>query len=382
MLSKRLSGLVPYVPGEQPRDQEYIKLNTNESPFPPSLHVIEAVNAEASRLNLYPDPSADRLISALAENFGVEKNRVFAANGSDEILAFIFMGFCDNETPCYFPDITYGFYEVYKNLCCLPGEKIPLKEDMTIDPRDYFDKDGVVIIANPNAPTGLCLGIDEVESIVKNNKNLVVIDEAYVDFGGQSALPLLKKYSNLAVVGTFSKSRNLAGGRVGYMLSSPEVIRDINTVKFSFNPYNINRLSMAAAEAALKDRQYFEECQKKIIENREFFTAELERMGLFYLKSSANFVFAKVPDAAGVMGRLKSRGILVRYFDGPRVSDYLRITIGTKQQMERLAVATGKLSSKYPAEKLQKRCCSKGAAGAGNTYPAKKTSVRPIRPKT
>ena len=341
-LSSAFSGLAPYTPGEQPQNRKYIKLNTNESPFPPAPGVIEAVNADrVSELNLYSDPQASTLIEAIAENFGVAHNMVAVGNGSDELLAFSFMAFCEKGVA--FADITYGFYEVYASLFGLDAKIIPLSDKFEVVPSDYFNLGRTIFIANPNAPTGLILSLSQIEEILTANREaLVVIDEAYVDFGGESAVKLIEKYDNLLVIGTFSKSRNLAGARVGYAISNPAIIEDLGKMKFSFNPYNLNRLSIIAGTQAMKDKAYFEKCTELVKQAREYTVHELSALGFVILDSKANFIFAKNPRISGqdYYLKLKENGILVRWFNRDRIRDFVRITIGTHEQMKALTDTT------------------------------------------
>ncbi|MBQ8165028.1 MAG: histidinol-phosphate transaminase [Clostridia bacterium] len=334
--SKRLSGLLPYVPGEQPQDMQYIKLNTNESPFPPSPKVMEAVSAESGKLNLYSDPECKVLNNAIAKALGVESDMVISGNGSDEILAFCYMAFCDDDTGVCYPDISYGFYPVFKDVFFLDGKAIPLTDDFRVDPDDYIASGRTAFIANPNAPTGISLCLDDVERIVKcNPDNIVVIDEAYVDFGGDTAVPLTYKYDNLIVVRTFSKSRNLAGGRIGFAVAQKSLIDELNKIKFSFNPYNEDRLAIVAGAAAMEDDEYFKKCTGEIIRVREMTAAELKNIGFDVLPSKTNFLFAKKEGFSGekLYTELKKRGILVRHFKTERIKDFVRITIGTEEQM-------------------------------------------------
>ena len=341
--SDKFASLEAYVPGEQPKDMKYIKLNTNESPFTPSPSVIEAASQEASRLQLYSDPECTPLIAKLAELYGVEKENVIVTNGSDEVLNFAFMAFSDSTHPIIFPDITYGFYPVFANLSNIPYEEIPLKEDFTVDYKDYVGRGKNIVIANPNAPTGLSLPLAQVEKIVKTNPdNVVIIDEAYVDFGGESAIPLTKKYDNLLVTGTFSKSRSLAGARLGFGIASAEIIRDLNTIRYSTNPYNVNRMTMMAGCAALDDNDYYMQNCQTIIENRAYTKSKLEALGFTVLDSKANFLFAKSDEIDGgeLYLKLKSQGILIRHFSKERIKDYNRITIGTRAEMDAFLSAT------------------------------------------
>ena len=339
-LSQRLSALTEYVPGEQPRDKKYIKLNTNESPFPPSAKAIEAVTkAELSDLRLYSDPECKLLKEEIAKYYGVDSENVFVSNGSDEALNFFFMAFCDSEKEVCFPDISYGFYKVFADLYNLKYEQIPLKDDFAIDVNDYLDKGKNIVIANPNAPTGMALDISEIEKIVSSNSDsVVVIDEAYVDFGGESAVELTKKYSNLMVVQTFSKSRSLAGARLGFAIADSEIIKDLEKIKFSTNPYNINRITLVLGREAIADREYFGKNILLIKEARDYTAKELTRLGFTVLNSKANFVFAKSDKISGLelYKKLKDRGILVRHFEKERISDFNRITIGTMEDMKKL----------------------------------------------
>lgn len=334
---KKYASLVEYVPGEQPRDMEYVKLNTNESPFPPSPKVIEAISAdEVGKLKLYSDPEGKDTRDAIAAHFGFKRENVLLGNGSDEILAFAFLAFCSEER-CVFPDISYGFYKVYAELVGAKYKMIPLRADYTIDPADYKNAGGTVIIANPNAPTGVALTKCQIETIVKSNKDhVVLIDEAYVDFGAESAVGLVKKYDNLIVAQTFSKSRSLAGARLGFAIASPSLIADMNRIKYSFNPYNVSRLTLIAGKAAIGDDAYFGSCVAAIIENRTYLTDELKKRGFYVLPSGANFVFAKTEKTSGeaLYKKLKERGVLVRWFDKERIENFVRITVGTKEQID------------------------------------------------
>ena len=335
--TEKLSSLVPYTPGEQPKERKYIKLNTNESPFPPSAGVCRAVADEAERLMLYSDPQCRDLVCKIAETMNVTPDKVVVTNGSDEVLNFAFMAFFDEKKPVIFPDITYGFYPVFARLNNIPYEEIPLKDDFTIDYRDYLVKGKNVVIANPNAPTGICLSLGEIEEIVAFDRDrVVVIDEAYVDFGGESAISLTEKYDNLLVTGTFSKSRSLAGARLGFGIANPAIIKDINTIRYSTNPYNVNRMTLVAGYYALVDNGYYMDNCKRIIENREYATGELKALGFTTTDSSANFIFAKSDriDGESLYLRLKERGILIRHFGKDRIKDYNRITVGTKEEME------------------------------------------------
>lgn len=346
-LSDRLLSLTPYTPGEQPQDFNYVKLNTNESPFEPSPAVIKALNTdEVSLLRLYSDPECKKTVKAIADYYGVESKNVVLGNGSDEILSFIFEAFCDKDTPVAFPDISYGFYEVFASLYGIKAHVIPLKEDYSLCADDYCGLNETIVIANPNAPTGMAISLADIEKIASTNPdNVVVIDEAYVDFGGESAVELTRKYDNLIVVQTFSKSRQLAGARLGFAVADEELTTDLNTVRFSTNPYNINRLTLLAGEAAIKDTAYFEKTRALIIENRAYTVAELEKRDFTVLDSKTNFVFASHKTIGGeeLYKGLKSNGVLVRFFNKPRLDKYLRITIGTKEQMDALLAALDKI---------------------------------------
>lgn len=343
-LSSKYTGLEAYTPGEQPRDMKYIKLNTNESPYPPSKGVIEALSsAEVERLNLYSDPTARELKGQLAKLYSVDSENVFVSNGSDDILNFSFMAFCEGEkTAVSFPEISYGFYSVYAELHGVKAYINPLNDDFTINIEDYKKNNSTVVIANPNAPTGIALGLSQIEEIVKSNPDhLVLIDEAYVDFGAESAVELTKRYSNLLVVGTFSKSRSLAGARLGFAIASKEIIADLETIKYSTNPYNINRLSLIAGEMAIRDNDYYMDNCKRIIETREYTAEALRSMGFEVTDSKANFIFAKSNKIGGeeLYLKLKARGILIRHFNKEKIKDYNRITVGTKAEMDSLLFA-------------------------------------------
>lgn len=336
----KLSALTPYTPGEQPKDRLLLKLNTNESPFPPSPLAQRYAREEAGRLELYSDPCCTALVKKGAEVFGVEEDEIIFTNGSDEVLDFTFQAFCPKGA--IFPDITYGFYKVFAALHQIPFTEVPLKEDFTIDLQDYLGTSGTVFIANPNAPTGLYLTPAQVEAIVSSDPDrLVVIDEAYIDFGGETSIPLTKKYDNLLVIGTFSKSRSMAGARLGFAIGNKALIRCLNTIKYSFNPYNVDRMAMAAGVGALEDKDYFRTNCEKIMATRAWTTEALEKLGFTVLPSLTNFVFAKHDRIPGktLCAKLREQGILVRHFDTPRLTDYLRITIGSQEQMEAFAGA-------------------------------------------
>ena len=336
--SPALRGLEPYTPGEQPQDRSYVKLNTNESPYPPSPGVAEVLNGrEAAELRLYPDPEARALKGALGVRYGVSPEQVFVANGSDEALNFAVMAFAADGRGLAFADITYGFYKVFAALHRVEARLIPLREDFRLAAEDYLGLGQTIFLANPNAPTGLALGRDEVEQVVRANPDaVVVVDEAYVDFGGESAVPLIAQYENLLVVQTFSKSRSMAGARLGYAIGSPALIRDLETIKFSTNPYNVSRLTLRAGVQALAEQAYYDANCRKIEADRAYTKKALEALGFFCTDSRANFLFARHPAVEGeaLYRGLKERGVLVRHFDGPRVGEYNRITIGTRAQMD------------------------------------------------
>ena len=336
--SGRIRDAAPYVPGEQPKDKKYVKLNTNENPYPPSPKVAEAVAAVArGDLRLYPDPECADLRRAIGEFYGLTPDHVFVGNGSDEVLAFSFLAFTDSETPAVFPDVTYSFYPVYGEFFAAPCRIVPVREDFTIPLEELQKDDGTVVLTNPNAPTGICLGLTDVRRILAANPHhVVILDEAYIDFGGESAMKLLPEYENLLVVQTFSKSRSLAGLRVGYALGSPGLIAALTAVKDSVNSYTLDRLALAAARASVEDRDYFYDTCAAIAKTREKTAEKLKSLGFTVLPSKANFVFAAHETAPGkvLFRALRDRGVLVRYFDKPRIDNFLRITIGTDGEME------------------------------------------------
>ncbi|QUC68372.1 histidinol-phosphate transaminase [Aristaeella hokkaidonensis] len=340
--SDKYKDLEPYTPGEQPREQKYIKLNTNENPYPPLPEVAEAVRKASDKLYLYSDTECVELRKTLAERLNVSPDELLMTNGSDEILNFAFMAFCDKHTPAYFADITYGFYPVFADINQVPYEEIPLKEDLTIDISDYFQKAGTIFIANPNAPTAIALRRSEIEEILKQNLyNVVVVDEAYVDFGAESCVPLIKEYDNLLVTQTFSKSRSMAGARLGMGIGNPELIRDLNAIKYSINPYNVNSLTSAAGVASLKLDEYNMKNCEIIMETRSRSERALRELGFEMTTSQTNFLFARHPDISGedLYLELKKKGILIRHFSKERIKDYNRITVGTPEQMEKLTAA-------------------------------------------
>jgi len=390
-LSKASESLLPYTPGEQPQGRKFIKLNTNECPYPPSPKVAEAILAgyeeiaagcgtagaagraekadcgcdagateagkmaekaaqimppELANLRLYSDPEERVLVEAIAAHYGVGTNQVIAGNGSDEILGFAFRAFCDSEAPMQFADLTYGFYPALCGLYGIPFRVVPLEEDFTLNIEPYKNCGNNVIIANPNAPTGMNLPLSAIEEVAASNPDRVVmVDEAYVDFGGESCVSLLPKYENLVIIQTFSKSRSLAGARVGFAIANPELIADMNRIKYSFNPYNVNRLSILAGAAAMRDWDYTKECTGRICKTREKTTEALRALGFTVLDSKTNFIFAKSGDMPGKVyfDGLREAGILVRRWDSERIKDYVRISIGSEEEMETFVEETKKL---------------------------------------
>ena len=335
-LSPSIEAMTAYIPGEQPRDKAYIKLNTNENPYPPAPSVVAAMNAgEVEDLRLYSDPTAKVLKEKLAELYGLKPENIYVGNGSDEVLYFLFRAY--GQHGAAFPDISYGFYSVFAELCGIPATVIPLEADFSIDPVKYHGLDRFIVIANPNAPTGLNLTLPEIEGILKSNPNAVVaIDEAYVDFGGESAYPLMEKYENLMVVRTFSKSRSMAGARLGYALGPAALIADLEKIKYSVNPYNVNRLTLRLGEATVDAESYYREKCAAIMATRERTAEALTALGFAVLPSKTNFLFVRSDKIGGraLYEKLKDRGILVRHFGNPRIADYIRITIGTDAQMD------------------------------------------------
>ncbi len=338
--------LVPYTPGEQPKERKYIKLNTNESPFPPSKKAMALAKKASKNLNLYSDPECKLLVETYCKKYGLNKNQVLFTNGSDEILNFAFMAFCNKDKPAVFADITYGFYNVFASINKVPFETIPLKDDFTIDVSDYKNLNKTIFIANPNAPTGIYLTLDKIETILKSNKkSVVVIDEAYIDFGGASAISLIDKYDNLLVTQTFSKSRSMAGARLGVGIANEKLIEDLNKIKYSLNPYNVNSMTMASGVGSILDDEYFKGNCQKIIENRDYLVEALTKLGFKCLPSLANFIFCKSDKISGekLYEKLRECGILVRYFDKERINEYVRITIGSKKELQILVDNVSKI---------------------------------------
>ncbi len=337
-----LEKIAPYVPGEQPQDRSYVKLNTNESPFPPSPKAQAYAANALERLQLYPDPECTLLVRSMADSLGLEPENVLLSNGSDEILFQAFSAFCDKDRPAVFPDISYGFYSVYAEFLGIPYREIPLMEDFSIRPEDYYGAGGTIFIANPNAPTALALDPDAVESIVMNNPDsVVVIDEAYMDFCGTSAVPLTKKYDNLLVVQTFSKSRSMAGARLGMGFADAGLIGDLKKAKYSMNPYNVNSATLAAGLGAWEDTEYTRMIVETVKANREYTAGALKELGFRMTESRTNFLFVSHPALSGgdLYRRLKGKGILVRHFDKPRIDDYVRVTVGSREEMDSLLEA-------------------------------------------
>lgn len=336
-LAKKYESLDAYVPGEQPRDRKYIKLNTNESPYPPSEKVLGAIKtADVESLRLYCDPEATILRDKLAEYYGVERKNVFVSNGSDDVLNFSFMAYAADKGAA-FADITYGFYKVFCALHEIDAKIIPLADDFSVNADDYIGLDRFIAIANPNAPTGLSLPTSEVERILLGNpESVVLIDEAYVDFGGEEAIPLIKKYKNLIVTGTYSKSRSMAGARLGFAIADEELIKGLEKLKYSTNPYDVNALTQILGAATIDDAEYYKDKCRRIIETRESFTQAIVPLGFSVLPSKTNFVFAKHESISGdeIYSELRKRGILVRHFTGERIREYNRITIGTPEDMQ------------------------------------------------
>lgn len=328
--------VVPYTPGEQPKEKNVIKLNTNENPYPPSPKVMESIK-NIDRLRMYPDPAATELVEAIAHYKGLTKEEVFVGVGSDDVLAMCFLTFFNGKLPILFPDITYSFYDVWADLFQVPYETQPLKEDFTIDTEDYKKPNGGIIFPNPNAPTGVAMNLAQIEEIVKANPDVIVIvDEAYVDFGAESAQSLLATYKNVLVVQTFSKSRSMAGMRIGYAMGHKDLIKALNDVKYSFNSYTMNQPSIVIGKASIEDEEYFQKTRQEIIATREWFKGEMMKLGFSFPDSSANFLFAshKEIPAKEIFEAAKKEHIYVRYFNKPRIDNHLRITIGTREEMQ------------------------------------------------
>ena len=335
-LNPNIEAMTAYVPGEQPRDKAYIKLNTNENPYPPAPSVLAALNAaELEDLRLYSDPTAKVLKEKLAGLYGLKPENIYVGNGSDEVLYFLFLAY--GQRGAAFPDISYGFYSVFAEFCGIPATVIPLEEDLSLDAKKYHGLNRLIVIANPNAPTGLSISLSDIESILQTNPEAVVAsDEAYVDFGGESAYPLMAKYENLIVVRTFSKSRSMAGARLGYALGPTALIADLEKLKYSTNPYNVNRMTLRLGEATVDAESYYREKCAAIIRTREKTAERLTALGFTVIPSRTNFLFVKTDKIGGreLYEKLKDRGILVRHFGNPRISAYVRITIGTDEQMD------------------------------------------------
>ena len=338
----------PYTPGEQPKIPNVIKLNTNENPYPPSPKAKEAIcEQDLNALRLYPDPASTELCEAIAKENGLESEQVFVGNGSDEVLALLFMAFFDEDIPVAMPDISYSFYPVYARLYGFTAHQIPLREDFTLHAEDYCDHEGGVIFANPNAPTGCAIPLSDIETICRHSARVVVVDEAYVAFGAESARPLLDHYENLLIVRTLSKSHSLAGLRVGYALGHPKLIEGLERIKNSFNSYPLDRIAQAAAKAAIEDTAYTRQCSDKIMATREKTTNKLKAMGFSVIPSQTNFVFCTHPkrSARDIQQQLRNRSILVRHFDARRIDHYLRISVGTDCEMEALIQALEEILS-------------------------------------
>ena len=332
--------VVPYTPGEQPNESGMIKLNTNENPYSPAPGVEKALKAlDADTLRLYPDPTAGDLVHSIAGFYGLKDEQVFTGVGSDDVLAMCFLTFFNSEKPILFPDITYSFYDVWADLFRIPYERPALDEEFHIRKEDYLRENGGIVFPNPNAPTGVEMPLSEIEEIVaKNPESIVIVDEAYVDFGSVSALPLIEKYDNLLVVQTFSKSRSLAGMRIGYAIASPLLIKYLNDAKYSFNSYTMNKTSLVYGAEAVKDKEYFAETTRKIVETRDWAEEEFKKLGFVFPKPSANFIFVSHPeyDAKELFEAMKAKGIYVRFWGSERIEQYLRVTIGTREEMEAL----------------------------------------------
>ncbi|MGN0613765.1 MAG: histidinol-phosphate transaminase [Porcipelethomonas sp.] len=330
----------PYIPGEQPKDNNIIKLNTNENPYPPCPAVRNILDSfDEKKMRLYPDPESDILVSAIAERYGLKKSQVFVGVGSDDVISMAFMTFFNSDKPILFPDVTYSFYDVWAEVYRIPYRCMPLDENFRIVPEDYKCENGGIIFPNPNAPTGVLESVDMIEDIVKSNPgSIVMIDEAYIDFGGESCLRLIDKYDNLLVIQTFSKSRSMAGMRIGFAMGNEKLIKYMNDVKFSVNSYTMNHVTQLCGAAAVRDEDYFRETTKKIINTREQAKTELSKLGFTFTDSMSNFIFASHNSMGGqeIFDKLKEKKIFVRHWNKPRISDHLRITVGTPDEMDRL----------------------------------------------
>ena len=338
--SRRLAHLVPYVPGEQQEEGSFIKLNTNENPYPPAPGVERVLREmDTDRFRLYPDPAAEELTGCLAEYYGVDRDQVFVGVGSDDVLSMCFLTFFNSGKPVLFPDITYSFYKVWAELYKIPYETPALDEQFRIVKEDYYRENGGIIFPNPNAPTAIYEELDFIEDILEHNRDsIVIVDEAYIDFAGESALSLLDKYDNLIITQTFSKARSMAGMRIGYAIASPLLIKYLNDAKYSFNSYTMNKTSLVYGAEAVKDKEYFAETTRKIVETRDWAEEEFKKLGFVFPKPSANFIFVSHPeyDAKELFEAMKAKGIYVRFWGSERIEQYLRVTIGTREEMEAL----------------------------------------------
>ena len=335
---KNIRKVVPYVPGEQPKQKNIIKLNTNENPYPPAKGVLEA-QTNLNNLRFYPDPVAADLVNAIADYHHLDSSRVFVGVGSDDVLAMSFLTFFNSDKPIYFPDITYSFYDVWADLFRIPYETKALNDNFELIASDYYDKNGGVVFPNPNAPTGILKDLSFVRDVLEHNQDVIVIvDEAYIDFAGESALSLLDKYDNLIITQTFSKARSMAGMRIGYAIASPLLIKYLNDAKYSFNSYTMNKTSLVYGAEAVKDKEYFAETTRKIVETRDWAEEEFKKLGFVFPKPSANFIFVSHPeyDAKELFEAMKAKGIYVRFWGSERIEQYLRVTIGTREEMEEL----------------------------------------------
>lgn len=336
--TKNIRKVVPYVPGKQPKSDDIIKINTNENPYPPSPLVTKALN-DIKDLRLYPDAKVEPLVKALSAYHNINEDEIFIGVGSDDVLAMAFLTFFNSNKPILFPDITYSFYDVWADLFRIPYKTQPLDGDFNINKEDYFVENGGIIFPNPNAPTGVLVDLDFIREILDNNQeSVVIVDEAYIDFGGASALPLIKEYDNLIVVRTFSKSRSLAGVRIGYAMGNKDLIKALNDVKYSFNSYTMNQPSMVLGVASVKDEEYFVKTVKEIVDTREWFKVEMKKLGFLFADSKANFIFTthKTCKARDIFEAAEKKNIYVRFFNSPRIDNYLRISIGTREQMQML----------------------------------------------